>query len=86
MRVLCKMGRIWKLMCCIARRFTQKIKLCGFQICENITESINNYTTESYNCTLITLENLFFATVFIINHVLKVLSVPKVPLITKTKF
>jgi hypothetical protein len=35
---------------------------------------------------LITLEISVFATVFIVNHVLKVLIVPKVPLITKTEF
>ncbi|MDR2706620.1 MAG: hypothetical protein LBC02_12645, partial [Planctomycetaceae bacterium] len=35
---------------------------------------------------LITLENSFFKTIFIVNHVLKVPIVPKVPLITKTEF
>jgi hypothetical protein len=38
------------------------------------------------NTILITLENSVFATVFIVNYVLKVLIVPNVPFITKTKF
>jgi hypothetical protein len=35
---------------------------------------------------LITLENSVFETVFIVNHVLKVLIVLNVPFITKTEF
>jgi predicted nucleic acid-binding protein len=35
---------------------------------------------------LITLENSVFETIFIVNHVLKVPIVPKVPFITKTEF
>jgi hypothetical protein len=34
----------------------------------------------------ITLENSVFETIFIVNHVLKVSLVPKVPFITKTEF